>query len=91
MASTVEWLDSRAEEQRISRELIALFTQQESRDELGIGQVRDALGDLLYPGTSVLLTRARFFLCVPWCYSHARRWVPVGRGARQEATRRSAR
>ncbi|MDN5765559.1 MAG: DUF6361 family protein [Humibacillus sp.] len=72
MASTVAWLDSTAEEQRIARELIALFTQQESRDELGIGQVRDAFSDLLFPGTSVLLTRARYFLFVPWCYSQAR-------------------
>ncbi|MGH3706350.1 MAG: DUF6361 family protein, partial [Agromyces sp.] len=60
MASTVAWLDTSTDEQRRVREVIALFSQQESRDELGIGQIRDALSDHLFPGTSVLQTRARY-------------------------------
>ena len=68
MASSIAWLDSTDEEQRVARELIALFTMPESRDELGVGQIRDAFSDMLFPGTSVLLTRARYFLFVPWCY-----------------------
>ena len=50
------------------REIVNLFTQSESRDELGIGQVRDAFSDSLFPGTSTLHTRARYLLFVPWCY-----------------------
>lgn len=73
MGSTVAWLDTSAEEQRRARDLIALFSQQESRDELGIGQIRDALSDLLFPGTSVLQTRARYFLIVPWAFQRAAR------------------
>ena len=69
MPSTIAWIDSTPEEQRAARELIALFTQTEGRDELGIGQIRDALSDLLFPGTSTLQTRARYFLFVPWCYT----------------------
>lgn len=73
VASQLSWLDnSRAQQQRI-RELLNLFSEQESRDELGIGQVRDALGDLLFPGTSTLHTRARYLLIVPWCIQHAAR------------------
>jgi hypothetical protein len=53
------------------REIINLFSERESRDELGIGQVRDALSDLLWPGTSTLFTRARYFLFIPWCYRAA--------------------
>ncbi len=68
MASNIAWLDTTAEEQRIARELIALFSQTESRDELGIGQIRDTFSELLFPGTSVIQTRARYFLFVPWCY-----------------------
>jgi len=68
MASSISWLDTTAEEQRIARELIALFTETESRDELGIGQVRDAFSEMLFPGTSVIQTRARYFLLVPWSY-----------------------
>lgn len=53
------------------REIVRLFSQQESRDELGIGQIRDALSDSLFPGTSTLHTRARYLLFVPWCFRYA--------------------
>jgi hypothetical protein len=66
--SSVSWLDTSAEEQRHVREVLSLFAQSESRDELGIGQIRDAFSDLLFPGTSVIQTRARYFLVVPWLY-----------------------
>ena len=69
--STVAWLDTSADEQRRVRDLIALFEERESRDELGVGQIRDALSDVLFPGTSVLHTRARYFLLVPWAYQYA--------------------
>ena len=69
--STVAWLDTSADEQRRVRDLIALFEETESRDELGIGQIRDVLSDALFPGTSVLQTRARYFLLVPWAYQYA--------------------
>ena len=36
-----------------------------------MGQVRDAISDGLFPGTSVLLTRARYLLFVPWCFQLA--------------------
>lgn len=39
-----------------------------SVDELGLGQIRDALGDGLFPGTSTLHTRARYLLFVPWTF-----------------------
>jgi hypothetical protein len=68
MTSTIAWLDTSSDEQRRVRELISLFTQAESRDELGIGQIRDAFSDTLFPGTSVIQTRARYFLFVPWIY-----------------------
>jgi hypothetical protein len=68
MASMIAWLDTSSDEQRRVRELIALFTQSESRDELGIGQIRDAFSEMLFPGTSVIQTRARYFLFVPWIF-----------------------
>ncbi len=52
MPSTIAWLDASREDQRRIREAINLFAQHESRDELGIGQVRDAFSDRLFPGTS---------------------------------------
>jgi hypothetical protein len=60
------------------RELIGLFSDKESLDELGIGQVRDAFSDLLFPGTSSLHTRARYLVIVPWCYRAAERQGRTG-------------
>ena len=68
MGFIIAWLDTSSEEQRRVRELITLFAQNESRDELGIGQIRDAFSNTLFPGTSVIQTRARYFLFVPWIY-----------------------
>lgn len=53
------------------RDIISLFADRASLDELGIGTIRDALSDMLFPGTSTLLTRARYLLFVPWCYQLA--------------------
>ena len=71
MASVITWLDVSADEQRRMRELAAMFTQRDSRDELGIGQLRDGISDALFPGTSTLHTRARYLLFVPWCFQYA--------------------
>ncbi|OON32053.1 MULTISPECIES: DUF6361 family protein [unclassified Micromonospora] len=73
MTSGLSWLDTSREDQQRMRELLKLFSDTESRDELGIGQVRDAFSDLLFPGTSVLQNRARYLLIVPWCYQEAQK------------------
>ncbi|WP_157803798.1 DUF6361 family protein [Luteimicrobium subarcticum] len=71
MASQIAWLDADAADQARMREIIRLFTDRDSRDELGLGQVRDVVSEGLFPGTSVLLTRARYLLFVPWCFQLA--------------------
>ncbi|PVE94109.1 DUF6361 family protein [Microbacterium sp. TPD7012] len=89
MASVVTWLDVSAEEQRRMRELAALFTVRDSRDELGLGLLRDSISDALFPGTSTLHTRARYLLFVPWCFQHAARAKPEQRWRRLDETERS--
>ncbi|GAA3232851.1 DUF6361 family protein [Dactylosporangium siamense] len=81
MASALSWLDSSRADQQRMRELLNLFSNTESRDELGIGQVRDAFSDMLFPGISTLHTRARYLLIVPWCFQDAQ-----GRRLRGNAT-----
>ena len=66
--AVLAWLDYSEADQRRAREIVAMFLQRESRDELGLGRIRDALSDTLFPGTSFLLTRARYLLFVPWLY-----------------------
>jgi hypothetical protein len=68
MPSTFTWLDTSEHERRRAMEVIDLFRRQNTRDELGIGTVRDALADLLAPGVSTIQTRAKYFLLVPWVY-----------------------
>ena len=67
------WLDYSETDQRRAREIVRWFLQPESRDELGLGRIRDALSDTLFPGTSFLLTRARYLLFVPWLYREGAR------------------
>ena len=84
MPSMIAWLDASREDQRRMREIVNLFTQSESRDELGIGQVRDVFSDSLFPGTSTLHTRARYLLFVPWCFvAAAAKGGTVARGERR--------
>ena len=66
--SSFSWLDHSESERRKIQEIIDLFRPEGSRDELGIGTVRDAFSDLLFPGTGTVQTRARYLLFVPWMY-----------------------
>lgn len=73
MASVFAWLDYDETERRRMQEAIELFREKDTVDELGIGSVRDAFSNLLFPGTSVLHTRARYLLFVPWIYRRLER------------------
>ncbi len=68
MPSTFTWLDYPEHERRKMLDVIELFGERTTRDELGLGGVRDAFADLLFPGTSTIQTRAKYFLFVPWIY-----------------------
>jgi len=68
VASSFTWMDYAEEERRQVLDVITLFSEHDTRDELGIGSIRDNLADLLFPGTSVIQTRARYFLFIPWVY-----------------------
>jgi len=68
MASRLAWLDYSDHERRKALDVIDLFREEETRDELGIGSIRDGLADALFPGTSTIQTRARYFLFIPWIY-----------------------
>lgn len=66
--SSLAWLDfDEAERQRAQR-IMALFQERESRDELGLGAIRDSIADHLFPGTSTIQTRLRYMLFIPWLF-----------------------
>lgn len=64
MPSTFSWVDNSERDRRRALDVIDLIRRQDTRDQLGIGRIRDALADLLAPGTSTIQTRARYFLFV---------------------------
>lgn len=67
------WLDYSEHERRKMLDIVDLFRERDTRDELGIGSVRDTFADLFFPGTSTIMTRARYFLLVPWTYQRLER------------------
>ncbi|MFE4503890.1 DUF6361 family protein [Rhodococcus sp. NPDC056743] len=69
--SLIAWLDTSDEEERRMRELVALFSEPGTLDNLGIGQIRDGLADLLFPGISTVQTRARYLVLIPWTFQRA--------------------
>ncbi|MBP1137317.1 hypothetical protein JOE31_003549 [Arthrobacter sp. PvP023] len=73
MTSLISWLDASTEENSKMRELVKLFGTPETTDDLGMGQLRDAISNSLFPGTSVLHLGARYMLLVPWAYQVAHR------------------
>lgn len=68
LASTFTWLAYSEREQREAQDLASSLSERETRDELGVGSIRDALADRLFPGTSTIQSRARYFLFVPWIF-----------------------
>ena len=68
MASSFTWLDYSEHERRKMLDVIDLFGDKTTRDELGRRGVRDAFADLLFPGTTTIQTVAKYFLFVPWMY-----------------------
>src|SRR5690554_6009179 len=68
MASNFAWVDFSEEDRQKMLDVVRLFKEQDTRDEIGIGTIRDAYADFFFPGTSTIQTRARYMLFIPWMY-----------------------
>jgi len=49
-------------------EVVNLFREKGTLDELGFGTIRDTFSERFFPGTSTIQTRVRYFLFIPWIY-----------------------
>ncbi|WP_291980622.1 DUF6361 family protein [Luteitalea sp.] len=91
MPSAFTWLDHSEKQRRTVMEVLTLFKDKSTVDELGIGTIRDAIADILFPGTGAPQTRARYLLFVPWMYQQLEaarvRSGEVARSARLEEAR----
>lgn len=67
----VGWIDFSSKDREKAMAVIDLMKENRAVDELGIGVVRDRLADILFPGTSTIQTRAKYFFIVPWCMIEA--------------------
>ncbi len=68
MASSFAWLDFSDRDRKRALDAVDLFREEDTRDELGLGVIRDAFADRLFPGTSTIQTRVRYFLFLPWLF-----------------------
>jgi hypothetical protein len=69
MTSGLAWLDHDTTARDRTKRILALFQERGTQDQLGLGGIRDSFADLLFPGTSTIQTRLRYFLFIPWTYS----------------------
>ncbi|HLV08618.1 MAG TPA: DUF6361 family protein [Halanaerobiales bacterium] len=68
MASHFGWVDFADENQKKMLDVVKMLRERNTRDELGIGTIRDAFSNFFFPGTSTIQTRARYMLFLPWIY-----------------------
>lgn len=87
MAATLTWLDHDATDRERMNRILAMFRERDTRDELGIGVIRDLIADELFPGTSTIQTRLRYMLFVPWIYQRLEQKRREGAGFGEEARR----
>ena len=53
-----------------ANKVMMLLQGQGAIDELGLGRIRDAFSNFLFPGMSTLQTRAKYFLLLPALYAY---------------------
>src|SRR6059058_5502530 len=69
MKPTLGWTMLSREEMRQAERLAG--GEQDTRDEIGFLLIHQGFADRFFPGTSVLHTRIRYALFVPWLYQRA--------------------
>ena len=65
---TLTWLDLTASDRDSMQRVLDLFKEQGTVDEMGLGTLRDALSNILFPGITSIQTHLRYVLFVPWIY-----------------------
>ena len=73
MKMKIGWVDFSNSERNKVVSILRLLESQTALDELGVGTVRDAFSNLLFPGISTLETRAKYFVLVPYIFNLAER------------------
>jgi len=62
----IGWIDFSPKDRNRVGSILDLLRPEGQVDELGIGTIRDALADQLFPGISTIQTRAKYFFIIPY-------------------------
>ncbi|WP_291321562.1 DUF6361 family protein [Desulfonatronospira sp.] len=62
----IGWIDYSPEHRRKVMTVLQSLAAPGAVDEIGIGQIRDGFSNRLFPGTSTIQTRAKYFFLVPY-------------------------
>jgi len=71
MPMQIGFIDFSKEERNKILATLKLLGTQTALDELGIGVIRDAYADILFPGISTIQTRAKYFVLIPYLFNRA--------------------
>ena len=75
--SSLAWVASSEAERRRTLEVIRALADPATVDDLGLRRITIAISDVLFPGTTTIQTRARYFLLVPWLYLQLEKKTPI--------------
>lgn len=63
--SQLGWVDFSSDDRERVKQVLSQLQEKGTLDELGIGRLRDAFADLLFPGFSTIQTRGKYLIVVP--------------------------
>lgn len=67
----IGWIDFSDSDRKKALGAISMLDEDGAVDEIGIGKIRDAFANIFFPGTSTIMTRAKYFFIVPYAYMDA--------------------
>ena len=85
----VGWFHLGSEEAAKARAFLRLCNGEDSVDELGFGILRDGFSEQFFPGTSTVMTEARYLIFVPAIYRFMEKILERKKGAIPDPFRRS--
>lgn len=75
----IGFIDYSREERNTILSTLKMLDDHTALDELGIGVIRDAYSDILFPGISTLQTRAKYFVLLPYQFQNAGKLAEKGK------------
>ena len=65
------WIDFSDTDRKQALGILTMMDEPSAVDEIGIGRLRDAFANIFFPGTSTIMTRAKYYFIVPYAFKEA--------------------